>query len=172
MVFVFTVYILIFNSFDFKVFFYDGYDPILHSLWGLQFYLFGVIGALFNNELSERKKLISYLSLIYIFIAIKYNFYSLFIANRYIYILGSYFFLFLLDKKVRFLSKVGKCSMGIYLLHAPIPLKLATLPFLFIPMSEIGQLFVISVTTYLISLSIYLLTKKIKYCRVCFGEFK
>lgn len=101
-----------------------GQEPVLHALWGLQFYIAGIL--LFKtSEIIDLK--ILFLPFLLSFII------SLFIQDglgkyganfvQYLYLLSFFLAFTFFQNGSLLLNVIGKNTMGIYLIHAPIVLK-------------------------------------------------
>jgi len=101
-----------------------GQEPITHALWGLQFYLVGII--LFKTSLIvEIRKLFIPFALsfsIALYLQITYKNTSD-ILIQYLYLLTFFTFFTLTQIRSSLINFLGRNTMGIYLIHAPIVLK-------------------------------------------------
>lgn len=99
-----------------------GQEPLTHALWGVQFYIVGVL--LFRLQgLIDSKWLILPSTIAFILSAIFYTAELFQWAYLICFFIVLQFFCF--ENKI--LNYVGRSTMGIYLLHSPLALKIAAL---------------------------------------------
>lgn len=101
-----------------------GQEPVLHALWGMQFYIVGII-VFKTSEIMDVRKL--FIPFLFLFIS------SLFVRDayegsdgalvQYLYLLTFFIFFTLFQNRFALLNSIGRNTMGIYLIHAPIVLK-------------------------------------------------
>ena len=141
-----------------------GQEPVLHALWGVQFYFVGII--LYKLSMSiELKKLFIPILLFFITVLLLRN--ELWggghVLAQYAYLLVLFLLFMKADNRIPLLNLIGKNTMGIYLLHAPIIIKVVSLvssKFIFIPILSftvilIGTLIIsLFIVTFIISLVI------------------
>lgn len=122
----YLVYSTSFHNVDVKSFFLPGADPILLSLWGMQFYLLGMTLYKYNAQLGKRPLVVSSVmfALLLVFKAI-----MPFIPGliQHTYLIGAYFVSMAVAHSQSRLVALGRHTIGIYLLHAPVILKASAL---------------------------------------------
>ena len=99
-----------------------GQDPLLHAIWGLQYYLFGCVLYASNSWLSKHARILAATALA-IFASIYYREINLPLIAQYSYLCGFYLLFLAIRERSRVLLGVGSSTMGIYLLHQPGVLK-------------------------------------------------
>ncbi len=147
-----------------------GQEPILHALWGFQFYLLGIV--LFKiSESSDLKKLFVPVLLFFIFALYMQDSFESYggVLIQYLYLVTFVlFFMFFYNGRLP-LGFVGKNTMGIYLLHAPIILKGVSLvlnKYVHVPI--ISYLSILTVTLFL-TICIVRVVNFIPYGSLLFG---
>jgi surface polysaccharide O-acyltransferase-like enzyme len=106
-------------------------EPTLHALWGFQFYLAGMI--IHKMRLMDRKSalLIAFALLFGAVLFFNPDPAELFDyrshLDQYLYLMTFFFFFAHLNRARSFITDMGRNSMGIYLLHAPVILKGASM---------------------------------------------
>ena len=164
----FIIYLAFINNFHISRFFFEGLDPALHAFWGFQYYVFGIILFLFHDKVAGYARLLAFFSFIVLFVA-KLTVDST-VLVQYSYILLAYtIFLSFANHENQF-SRWGKYTMGVYLLHAPILLKIVSL--LASKISNNGPLnyFMVLGTTFVLSLIMAKILNKYAYGRFLFGN--
>lgn len=150
-----------------------GLDPILHALWGMQFYLLGIL----VNSLKRWFAWGVFLGPILVASAFAARFHiprSLLsdALVQYSYLLGSFAFFAGLGKRSWFLPSIGRETMGIYLIHAPVLLKFLAVATGPLPLSPPAKLGLITCAGFLISLMISKGLRHLPYGSLLLGELK
>lgn len=147
-----------------------GQEPILHALWGLQFYIAGIL--IFKSSLFFNIKKMFFPALTFFVIALlakgSLGTHASTII-QYLYLLTFFILFTLFHKAPSVLSLIGKNTMGIYLIHSPIVLagvSLALNKFVVTPMLSYLSIFF---STLLITTGIVLLINIIPYGSLLFG---
>jgi len=99
-----------------------GQDPLLHAVWGLQYYLLGCALYASNPWLSRYAKVLT-ATVLAILVVLYYGEYSSPALTQYSYLCGFYLLLLAIGDRGRLLGGIGSSTMGIYLLHQPVVLK-------------------------------------------------
>lgn len=148
-----------------------GQEPVLHALWGTQYYLAGVVAFVASQSLDLRKLLLPTVAC-FLFGLLLENvspFYGSRAIVQYSYLLSMFLLFWTFRHEVPLLKTVGKNTMGIYLIHAPIVIRGGSLilnRFVVDPMlSFLSVLF----TTFALSLLIVVAIDKVPYGRLLFG---
>lgn len=97
-------------------------DPLIHAIWGFQYYLLGMVLGIQSVSMPHRPYVFAVIAMLFLGIAT--------IAHQswaglaqYAYLLGMYFMFVALGKRHTLFSCLGGFTMGIYLFHAPVVLK-------------------------------------------------
>lgn len=147
-----------------------GQDPILHALWGGQFFLFGALLSLYETHL---KNIYFWIILISIIIILLLKTLFVFDFGRYIiqysYLIAYYCAFFILGDKIDF-TKVGKNTMGIYLLHVPVLIKVTSIVVNGIVYSGLLSLFLVSSICLIISYNMTKFIGLIPHGKILFGQ--
>lgn len=100
----------------------SGLDPVLHALWGVQYYLLGVtLFKLWSHiERHPFAALTGFVLVAPVFLVHP----SLKTLFQFSLIVGLFSLMFVISQRVYFLARLGRHSMGIYLFHAPVLIKL------------------------------------------------
>jgi len=99
-----------------------GYDPILHALWGLPFYLLGVAAT----DLWRRGP-VPAIAAAAALVAARLGWPKVAWATEYAYLAALFLLFASFDITPAWLAAVGRRTMAIYLLHAPIVLRAVSL---------------------------------------------
>ncbi|MDP3091157.1 MAG: acyltransferase [Nitrospira sp.] len=99
-----------------------GQDPLLHAVWGLQYYLLGCALYASNPWLSRHAKVLA-VTVLAILVVLYYGEYSSPSLTQYSYLCGFYLLLLAIGDRSRALGGIGCSTMGIYLVHQPVVLK-------------------------------------------------
>jgi len=114
-----AAYIGLFAWMDVKRWFFDGADPLLLALWGLQFFVLGVMLRKWHALIQPRSFWAGPLCL-----AITAGLWmtapkSLSFLTQLFYLLGTYALIAGVAGRTKWEFSLGRDTMGIYLLHAP-----------------------------------------------------
>jgi uncharacterized membrane protein YcfT len=103
-----------------------GLDPVLHAFWGLQFYLAGIACAAADAAIRRRAPLLlgAAGALAAGILLLDADAFHLF---QYAYLLGAFLAFQASARLTRALRGVGRHTMGIFLLHQPVLMKLFSL---------------------------------------------
>lgn len=106
-----------------------GQEPVLHALWGIQFYTLGIVVFMTSQIMDLRKLFIPFLllSILVLLAEKKSRIEGLNYVVQYLYLITMFLFFTFFQSGFHFLNMIGKNSMGIYLIHAPIVLKVTSL---------------------------------------------
>ena len=147
----FFAYLIIFRNVDVKSYFFPGADPLLLALWGLQFYLLGmVLCRLHDTVLCTAVWLFVVGGAVFIGCKIYRPEYSAVI--QYTYLITVYAMSLILTRRFPAAPKLARYNMGIYLLHTPIILSLVSLALgKVLDKTHILYFTAITVTTFVLS---------------------
>ena len=148
----------------------DGLDPLFHAFWGLQFYLLGMVLYVYREVLGK-----------YAWVCAAGAISSLLLLRsapcvpplvvQYLYILSVYFIIIAGHAHVTLFTALGKFTMGIFLFHAPIVVKGASL---IVPViaqgTDLLQYVLIVLLTLGISLFLAKLCTVVPYGTLLLGE--
>jgi len=123
-----------------------GLDPILHAAWGLQYYLLGIVLARTRVMSARSAALVS--GTVWLILAL-----ALTAGLRqgqpalvqYAYLLGAFYGFVALGDRADPMARVGRNSMGIYLLHAPVLLQALAIPLAWIIHEQLALYIVLSI---------------------------
>jgi surface polysaccharide O-acyltransferase-like enzyme len=142
-----------------------GQEPILHALWGIQFYTLGIVIFMTSQIMDLRKLFIPFLllSILVLLAENKSRIEGLNYVIQYLYLITMFLFFTFFQNGFHFLNVIGKNSMGIYLIHAPIVLKVTSLIANKFVLDPILSFLSILVGTFIISTSIAMIMISIPY---------
>ena len=106
-----------------------GLEPLLHALWGIQFYILGIAIFRISEIVDLRKLFMPFLLLFVLALLAKRNFRidGLNHLVQYLYLISTFLFFTFFQRELRFFNVIGENTMGIYLIHAPIVIKVVSL---------------------------------------------
>jgi surface polysaccharide O-acyltransferase-like enzyme len=136
-----------------------GQEPILHALWGIQYYLFGIICFKTSKIVDLHKLFVPFLLLFVVALLIQSSLEPVgFALVQYLYLITAFLFFVSFGKRLHFLDIIGQNTMGIYLIHTPVVLKGVSLllnQFIIIPIwSFLSVLFCTFILTIFIVITI------------------
>jgi surface polysaccharide O-acyltransferase-like enzyme len=149
-----------------------GQEPILHAFWGLQFYLVGIVLYLFKGTINNAKAfyIFSSVLLISFLITVPGTVAGIkSVTTQYLYLLSFYFGISLLPENIPVLGSVGTNTMGIYLLHAPIMLKAASMVINHFVNTAILSYVALTFVVFLISYYLTIIINRVPYGSLLFG---
>jgi hypothetical protein len=167
-----VVYAGAFGQINFRSYFVEGLDPILHAIWGLQFYLLGFVLFRLREFVSRYALKMVLFSLVICTASVIAG--AIMLAEgifQYSYLIGAYCAFLLMRDWGGVLSRVGRDTMGIYLLHCPVLLKCVSVVFTWIVVSDVLAFILVAVSTYLASFYIYRVIFRFRYVEYAFGRF-
>jgi surface polysaccharide O-acyltransferase-like enzyme len=104
----------------------DGLDPVFHAFWGLQFYLLGMVLHVYK-EVLDKYAWVCVAVAIPSLLALRSAPGAPSLVVQYLYILSVYLIMIAGHAHVTLFTTLGKFTMGIFLFHAPIVVKGASL---------------------------------------------
>lgn len=116
-------YKIIWTGLDLKGHWADGQDPIVHALWGLQYYLLGMLLCRDRLKMHAPRLAIGFLTLFAISILSQVELSAII---QYSYLLGVYFSALALTPDINLTAPLARYNMGVYLLHFPIAVKISS----------------------------------------------
>ena len=149
----------------------DGQEPITHAIWGLQFYILGILLFQLGKvmDLGKLRFLLTLLLFLSLFFYLSYG-HSFFYIAQYMYLLLAFVFFFKSNIQSQFLAICGKNTMGIYLIHMPIIMNLmARIANSYIS-SPIFCFVAIWLGSLFLSLGIVMLIERLPYGYLLFGS--
>ena len=148
-----------------------GQEPLLHALWGLQFYLVGIV-IFMTSEIVDLRKLFMPFLLLFILVLVAQNNFRIDGLNylvQYLYLITTFLFFTFFQSGFRFLNVIGKNTMGIYLIHAPIVLKVVSLFANMFVFDPVLSFLLILGGTFILSILITMLIISFPYGDLLFG---
>ena len=147
-----------------------GQEPILHALWGAQFYLVGIILYRISDQFDLK---VLFVPILLVFISslviqgvLGVNILSL---VQYLYLLTFFLFFACFRFRLRIIDLAGRNTMGIYLLHAPMLLKGSSLMLQKVVFDPMLSFVSILFGTFVISLLIVVGINRVPYGCLLFG---
>ncbi len=164
------VYMIFFHTLPVQSWFLPGIDPVYHALWGMQFYLLGVAIVPWAPLLMVHGHWLSAVVIIAgILIATFVQ--GMALSSQFLLLLGFYVLFLSCPDRFKLLASLGRRSMGIYLVHIPLVMKVFSVVFSHvIPPST--PLFFLLLTTATLSTSAFLTSIIVQsaYGRIVLGE--
>lgn len=147
-----------------------GVDPVLNALWGAQFYLFGGVLKLYEDFLRSLFIWIIPVTIIVLALfKIVFISYSNLHIIQYCYLLGYFSLFYVLKQSAIDFTAIGKNTMGIYLLHVPILMKIISLIVVRFISNGLIALFLISLSCFVISYQMTVIINRVSYGKILFG---
>lgn len=149
---------------------YESLDPVVNAFWGMQYYLLGMALSLCECQLNRKAFLLAGLSFaVLVGVKVGAPAWAVFAQNAYVCCI---FFVFLgLAGQARPFVSCGTYTMGIYLLHAPIIVKVVSLLSLtMFPQPGIVRYLAIASATFLISAIAVKNLSRFSWWRFMLGE--
>jgi len=147
-----------------------GQEPLTHAIWGIQFYILGIIIFRATLITDIRKLSVVFVILFFTSLFIQISFYKINMGViQYLYLLTLFFIISSIDKKYSALGLIGKQTMGIYLIHVPVVIKIVSLilnKFIHAPILSFTS---ILITTIFLSTIITVTINHIPYACIIFG---
>ncbi|MCS6263204.1 MAG: acyltransferase [Nitrospira sp.] len=164
------VYVAIFQSAPIQSYFLPGLDPIYHALWGMQFYLVGLSLQPFAPLWRTQGRWLSGTAIALGFV-IAFFFQGMALYSQFLLLLGCYLLFFSNPTRFLFLSSLGRRSMGIYLVHIPLIMKVFSL-LLARLLSPTSPMFFVVLSTATLYTSAFLTSVLLQhsYGRIILGE--
>lgn len=147
-----------------------GQEPLTHALWGLQFYVLGIV--IYKFFTGIKFSLLVTIAGLMVFIGFVGNYLplSIYEPERVLYMIGLFAVCYLYGQFFRFICPFGRQSMGIYLLHVPLVLKIVSIILQYTELTPIIQFFVLTVSGFVISYLLTLLINRIGLGGILFGS--
>jgi len=165
-----SLYLGAFHLLPVRTWFFSGLDPIYHALWGLQFYLIGLVMPLVAPFLATGGIAMSLVALVGgIMLSALSN--NMALPAQFLLLIGTYTAFASTTAPLPWLSTLGRYTMGIYLLHIPLIMKgTATLLSHLIPPTSFTFFACLAVTSLGISLLLTKLLLLLPHGYRLFGE--
>jgi fucose 4-O-acetylase-like acetyltransferase len=162
-VFISVIYISLFQILDVQNLSSVSLDPLVHTLWGAQFYFLGMLVQKLEtsgNNVSIQMVLVAMAAGIYLLSG------SAFAVLQVSYLLAAYYLCKHVFNKSVGLIAIGKETMGIYILHMPIIIYCVTLSVKLMAEDKIIMPIIIWIATFIVS---YFVSSYFSYTRI--GKF-
>lgn len=164
-------YILLWQMVSMRFHESDGLDPVWHAFWGMQYYLLGMLLVNCQNQFSRNPLALAGIALICLLGLKLGGVESLDILSQFVYLLGLYFLFLALGSRGYPFTVLGTFTMGIYLFHAPIVLKMVTqLVSVFFESGGVIPYVAITLLAVFISFALAWLCSGVSWCRWALGE--
>lgn len=148
----------------------NGLDPVLHALWGIQYYLLGMVLASYQNQIARNPLALAGIALFCLLVLKSGGFESLSVLAQFAYLVGLYFVFFALGKRGYPFTVLGTFTMGIYLFHAPVVLKVVAQLATMMKSPGVIQYLTITISALAISLALTRLCNSLLWCSWVLGE--
>ena len=164
------VYLGAFHLLPLRTWFFPGLDPIYHALWGLQFYLIGLVIPLVSGFLATRGIALSLVTLAGGILLPILSDHTV-IPAQFLLLIGSYIAFASTTFSLRVLSTLGRYTMGIYLLHIPLVMKGMALIFSrILPPTSLSFFFCLAFFSLITSLFLTKMLLQLPFGRQALGE--
>lgn len=137
-----------------------GNEPLLHAFWGLQYYLLGILAG----RLKGVRFSFTYYTLIISFCLL------IGCGSQYFYLIIVFLIFTALNKEIFLLSILGRNTIGIYLIHVPIVMKVVSVAAnKSFEVPVVGFLWILLATLLISSLVVWLINGTV-FERLLFGS--
>lgn len=171
LVLIWAVYVLVWQMVPLAPAESDGLDPVLHAVWGIQYYLLGMILASYQNQIGRSPLMFAALAFFFLLGMKLGGFQSWTVVAQYAYLTGLYFLFLSLGGKGYPFTVLGTFTMGVYLFHAPVVLKVvAYLAAMMLASPGVFQYLLVTVCALMISLILTRLCNDLAWCGWILGE--
>jgi surface polysaccharide O-acyltransferase-like enzyme len=168
----YLAYRLVIGPLDHVIRIPGGQEPLLHALWGCQFYLFGVLLRLFNGAVARASSGIAAATL-GVLIVLELASPGALVPGRpvtqYLYSLGVFTLFLRACRNKNGTSRIGRSTMGIYLFHAPLLLKAASIAGAKLPAPPLVVYFALTITVFLAAYCLGELVARLPYGSLLLG---
>lgn len=147
-----------------------GQEPLLHAFWGMQFYIVGIIMYRTLLKVNARTLFIPFFAMFVIALVFHSDFWGYDQAViQYLYLLTFFFLFAATNRNIGMLDAIGRNTMGIYLVHAPILIKavsIITNKLVYVPL--LSYLFIL-MATFILSYYLVKIINYVPYGALLFG---
>ena len=151
--------------------FFAGADPLLLALWGLQFYVLGIVLQKWQETLAPTTPWFGPGCVVLSFGIWSQVSNAAPSLSQLIYLVGTYATVFAIAERTSWGFSLGKDTMGIYLLHAPYVLWCAAaFVMLVLPAESVVTVLCVTAVTVLASWGLTNLARKTQIGRVMLGD--
>lgn len=153
--------------------FHVGLDPVLHAFWGMQFFLLGSVLYRCHHWLLRKVLVLGGMSLVLtgvLYVAFP-GFGPVSAVAQFLYICGGFWVAQGLLNQKSFLTALGRHTMGIYLIHAPVLIKVVAMVVLKFIGAGLVSFFIVVTVVFFVSLGGSVLVWKQKRLHFLFGMF-
>ena len=146
----------------------DGLDPIVHAVMGLRFYLLGMV--IFTCQSFIKKHSVSIMLVSLVMVVFFEIFFPGTVLVQLPYLTGVYVLFLRFFESENFLSQMGRYTMGIYLIHAPVVLKAVSMSFQRLSVEGLFGYISVLCMAFIVSLGLTRLMGSVKVGRLLLGE--
>lgn len=148
----------------------DKIDPVLSAIWGMQYYLLGMVLSIYDRPIAARTWAgvsIGFACLATVKILVP----AWGVLSQYLYLVSLFFLFRGLGDRASSLSSLGRFTMGVYLIHAPVILKVVSSGAQVVfDQSGIGRYLLTTSIAVFASLGIARLCADVRWWKVMLGE--
>lgn len=163
--------IVVYNLFNEDIFKYlyikGGQEPLTHALWGVQFYIIGIL--LFRLQGLIDIKWLALPSVITLIVSA--NFYTAEIF-QWAFLICFFVVLQLFCFENKIMSYVGSNTMGIYLLHSPLALKVTAIATSQVISDPLVEFITNTLATLVLTIVMVYVAQKLGLAHYLFGELR
>lgn len=145
-------------------------DPLVSAAWGIQYYLLGMVLSIHDSRVARHPLVVATTGFVCLTV-VKIVVPSWGVLAQYLY-LASLFFLFRgMGSRASSVNSLGRFTMGVYLIHAPVILKFVSSAALMVfDQSGMGSYLLTTLVAVLASLVIARLAASARWWRFLLGE--
>jgi hypothetical protein len=151
-----------------------GQEPVLHALWGIQYYFIGIILFKTLENIKPVKLFVPVFLLFFVVLLTRNELWQFggVLLIQYLYLVTLFLLFVFIRGRLPVLNILGKNTMGIYLIHSPIVLKAVSLfsnKFILLPVLNFLS---ILLGTLILTFCIVIAIKNLPFGPFLFGETK
>ncbi|MDO8344611.1 MAG: acyltransferase [Cellvibrio sp.] len=144
-----------------------GQEPLTHAIWGLQFYIVGVLLFRLQSVIN-----ITWLALPCLAVLIAHLFFNTAELFQWAYLILFFVAVQFFAFENTMVSYVGRNTMGIFLLHSPLVLKMVAVVISIMVSNALAMFIANTIVTLIVTIAMVYAVQKLGLAQYFFGELK